>query len=338
MFWVFFNFRNKKGLKWLKKCPKCNSNKTKRNGRSDGVQIYKCRECGTKFRNNRRTRTSLTKQFWKEYVFNKQTLRELKENYFLDKRTIKTFLDEYIPPNKTHNPRKINLVVDGTYFGERKEQTSWCLVVFRDPKSKENLWWTFCDTETTRVYREGREHLESLGYVILSVTGDGFGGIRQAFFDIPFQMCHVHMERLVIKGTTRNPQIEAGQVLLAIVRTLKDTDSNTFRNRLRQYSERYRDFLNEKTVHPISGEWSWTHEGLKQALGSLISLERFLFTHERNKNISRTTNSLEGHFSHIKDILEVHRGLSKKQKEKVLNSILLASSIAPSKKKLNHIL
>lgn len=151
-------------------------------------------------------------------------------------------------------------------------------------------------------------------------------------------MCHVHMERLVIKGTTRNPQIEAGQVLLAIVRTLKDTDSNTFRNRLRQYSERYRDFLNEKTVHPISGEWSWTHEGLKQALGSLISLERFLFTHERNKNISRTTNSLEGHFSHIKDILEVHRGLSKKQKEKVLNSILLASSIAPSKKKLNHIL
>ena len=321
-----------------KKCPNCGSTNIIKKGKKREIQTYKCKTCFKLFSSNRRNKTILQKKFWKEYVFNKQTLRELKENYLLDKRTIKTFLNEYISPNKTHNPRKINLVVDGTYFGERKEQTSWCLIVFRDPKSKENLWWTFCNTETTRVYEEGKSLLESLGYQIMSVTGDGFGGIRQAFFDIPFQMCHVHMERLVIKGTTRNPQTEAGQVLLAIVRTLKDTDSNTFRNRLKQYSERYSDFLNEKTIHPISGEWSWTHEGLKQALGSLINLERFLFTYERSKNISRTTNSLEGHFSHIKDILEVHRGLSKKQKEKILNSILLASSIAPSKKKLEYIL
>jgi hypothetical protein len=58
-----------------------------------------------------------------------------------------------------------------------------------------------------------REELEALGYIIISVTGDGFGGIRAGIY---FQMCQVHMG-LVIKGTTRNPKLEAGAVLLALV-------------------------------------------------------------------------------------------------------------------------
>lgn len=320
-----------------KKCPHCDSNKTKKYGRANGIQVYKCNACEKKFSGERRTKTILQKKLWKEYVFNKQTLRELKETCKLDKRTIKQYLNEYTPPDKTHTPRKINLVVDGTYFGLRGK-TDWCLIAFRCPRSKENLWWKFCKTETTSVYREGREYLENLGYSILSVTGDGFGGIRQAFSGIPFQMCHVHMERLVIKGTTTNPQTEAGQVLLALVRTLKETDQHTFQKRIRLFLETYRDFLNEKTIHPISGESSYTHEGVVDALKSIIKFEPYLFTYKQNKKIHRTTNSLEGHFSHIKDVLEIHRGLSTEHKQRVLHSILLASSIAPTKEKLKHIL
>jgi len=96
-----------------------------------------------------------------------------------------------------------------------------------------------------------REQLEALGYTILSVTGDGFGGIKTAFSGIPYQMCHVHMERIIIRGTTLNPQTEAGRVLLFMVRTLfQNIDSNTFSERLDKYVEIYRDFLNEKTIHP----------------------------------------------------------------------------------------
>ena len=102
-------------------------------------------------------------------------------------------------------------MVDALYFGERKEDTSWCVVCFRDPKKKENLWWSFGKTETTGIYLQGRVYLENLGYTILSVTGDGFGGLRTAFSDIPLQMCHVHMERIVVKGTTRKPILEAGR-------------------------------------------------------------------------------------------------------------------------------
>jgi len=146
------------------------------------------------------------------------------------------------------------------------------------------------------------------------------------------------MERLVIKGTTRNPQTQAGHVLLLLVRSLKESRPEVFRRRLRLYKEKYQDFLNERTEHPFSGDWSYTHEGVRSAYLSLERFEEYLFTYQEQVGSSRTTNSIEGHFSHIKDILRIHRGLSKKQKEKVLRTILLASSIAPDDEEIEGIL
>lgn len=256
----------------------------------------------------------------------------------LDKRTVRKLFEQYHAPAKWHRPRPIHLVVDATYFGERLEDTSWCVAVIRDLKCKENLLWQFAPTESASLYFGLKEELLKLGYTILSVTADGFSGIRSAFSGIPFQMCHVHMERLVTRGTTKKPQTEAGIVLLALVRTLHTTDSHTFNRRLDNYIVKYRDFLNEKTINPITGEKYWTHKELRSAVMSLINHRQYLFTFEQNKKIPKTTNSLEGHFSHINEIIAVHRGLSRPQKQKVLNTIFLASSIAPTKGKLRHIL
>ena len=247
-------------------------------------------------------------------------------------------LDSYQAPKKEHLPRRVNIVADTLWFGERTEQSSWCVSVIRDPWRKENLWWGFGNTETTSLYLEGRRHLEALGYEIASVTGDGFGGLRTAFSGIPFQMCQVHMERIVIRGTTRKPELEAGRVLLALAKSLHDTDGFTFEKRLIWYFQRYQLFLDQKTVHLEAGERSWTHKGLHQAAYSLKAFKQFLFTCEKDRRIPKTTNSLEGHFSHVRDIVEIHRGLSRTHKEKVLNSIFLAGSIAPGKKKLDEIL
>ncbi|MFH1315359.1 MAG: transposase [Candidatus Uhrbacteria bacterium] len=256
----------------------------------------------------------------------------------MDSRYVRKYLNTYNSLSKLHHPRPIHLVTDATYFGERKKNTSWCSVVARDPYVKEDLVWQFADTETTYAYSLVRDELEALGYTILSVTGDGFPGIKAAFFNIPFQMCHVHMERLVVKGTTRNPQTEAGQVLLALTRTLYDTNSKTFNRRLDMYIEKYRDFLNEKTTNPLTDEQYWTHKELRQALHRLLRHQRYLFTFEQNKNIPKTTNSLEGHFTHTKKMVGVHGGLSRPKKEKVLNTIFLASTTAPKVDKLDEIL
>ena len=302
------------------------------------MQTYSCNQCGRRFRNERRQKTHFEKEIWSEYVFEKQTLRELKQKHQKDKRTLKKILNEYRAPKKTHEPRRVNLVVDAFYFGERKEETSWCAVCFRDPKLKENLWWSFGKTETTGIYLQGRAYLENLGYTILSVTGDGFGGLRTAFSDIPFQMCHVHMERLVVKGTTRKPILEAGIALLALIKTLHYSDENTFKNYFKQYVSKYQSFLNEKTINLETGRSEFTHKPLHDAVLSLMRFLPYLFTFKKDKNIPRTTNTLEGHFSHIRDIVGVHRGLSRSHLEKVLSSIFLASTIAPTEKKLEDIL
>lgn len=300
--------------------------------------MYECKRCKRRFAGKRKEKISLRKKIWRDYVFGKQTFRELKKVYNLDKRTIRNEIEKYEIPLKIHKPREVNLIVDGTYWGERKKKTSWCSIVARDPKEKENLWWSFEDTETTGAYIKCRRDLETLGYTILSITGDGFGGIRQAFWGIPFQMCHVHMERLVVKGTTNKPKLEAGQVLLALVKSIYSTDSKTFKRRLEWYIQKYRKFLNEKTFNPYTGDSYWTHTPLRSALGSLINFQEYLFTFEKDRRIPPTSNSLEGHFSHVEDITDVHRGISRINKEKVLSSIFLASSIAPNEEILDEIL
>jgi hypothetical protein len=319
-------------------CSSCSSTEVVKNGYARNVQTYLCNVCGRKFSSKRRKKNVLKKHVWKNYVFHKQTMRELGEMYGKDKRTIRALLYSYEPPKKRQHPRIVHIVVDATYYGERKEGTSWCVVVARDHETGEDLVWRFAQTESTSVYRAVRDELEDLGYTIASVTGDGFSGIQSAFSGIPYQMCHVHMERIVTRGTTKNPQTEAGEVLLALTRTLHNTTKKTFTKRLQLYFSKYGTLLDEMTTNPLTGERYRTHKRLRSAAMSLLRLMPWLFTYSANTHIAKTTNSLEGHFSHINEVLAIHRGLSKQQKKKVIHSLLLASTIAPSTSKLDKIL
>jgi hypothetical protein len=243
----------------------------------------------------------------------------------------------YTLPEKIHTPRLVHLIVDATYFGDRLEDTSWCVVVFRDFYEKEDLWWSYVHTETTSAYHEGRQYLETLGYTILSVTADGFGGIKQAFSGIPYQMCLVHMERLLRKGTTRDPKTEGGKVLRALTLSLFDTTSAIFRQRYTNYLEKYRTFLNEKSFNPETGRSEWTHERLRTASLSVAVHFPYLFTYESNEKIPTTSNALEAHFRHINEVTAVHCGLARSQKQKLISTILLASTIAPTEEQLKRI-
>jgi hypothetical protein len=225
------------------------------------------------------------------------------------------------------------VVVDATYFRKKKNTEPWCAVVFRDPIAKENLWYGFGDVETHNLYLEGRIYLEKLGYVILGVTGDGKSCIRKVFDDIPFQMCLVHMERIVVRKITRRPKLEAGIVLLALIKTLPKCSSLIFKERFKKYIDQYRDFLNEKSINLETGISDWTHRELRSAVLSVQMFLPYLFTYENTKELSQTTNSLEGHFSHVKDIVRIHRGISDHLLRKVLSSIFLVSTIAPKNRK-----
>lgn len=234
-------------------------------------------------------------------------------------------------PEKKHVPRSIHLVVDATYFGTRIDKTAWGVILFRDADQKENLWWKYVSHETALDYKEGKEFLERLGYKILSVTSDGFLGLPRVFELIPFQMCQFHMKQIVVRNVTLKPQTEAGKVLLALAKTLTETNQEEFDQRLRAFHVRYANFLSEKTIHP-DGSKSWTHEGARRAYLSFLHWREYLFTYQKYFGMPNTTNTCDGHFSHIKDVLRIHRGLCKSFKQKVISAIFLESTIAPKKK------
>jgi hypothetical protein len=193
------------------------------------------------------------------------------------------------------------------------------------------LWWKYVTHETSGDYLEGKVFLEQLGYTIKSVTADGFLGLPRVFKDILFQMCHFHMKQIVIRAVTLKPKTEAGQVILALVQTLTYTSEKIFKQRLLEFHIKYSEFLNQKTIHP-DGSSSYTHDGVRSAYLSLVRWYPYLFTFESNLEIPNTTNTCDGHFSHIKDILRIHRGVSKLFKQKMIDSILLESTIAPKDK------
>lgn len=224
--------------------------------------------------------------------------------------------------------------MDATYFG-MKETHIWGVLVFRDELQKENLWWRFIDEEKIYYYKEGKEYLESLGYTILSVTCDGFSGLPALFSPVPVQFCHFHQAQIVRRYTTLNPKIQAGHELLDLVKTLSFTTEKVFGHRLGIFIDKYRSFLNEKSINPLTGIPVYTHKRLRSAVRSLQIHLHILFTFERYPllHIPTTTNSLESHFSHIKDIVRIHRGLSLLLKQKMIHTILLNSSIVLEVKK-----
>ena len=90
--------------------------------------------------------------------------------------------------------------------------------------------------------------------------------------------------------------------------------------------ELLQDFLNEITVNSTTGECHYTHPRIRSAYRSLVTNLPYLFTYKNHKTlpISNTTNALEGGvFSHMKNMISLHRGLSKSIKITLVDFYLL---------------
>lgn len=209
------------------------------------------------------------------------------------------------------------------------------MIVFRDFYGKENLWWKFTIEEKVSDYLEGKLYLESLGYVILSVTMDGLPGLANVFKEFPVQFCHFHQAQIIRRYVTENPKLIQGHELLDLVKVLTFTEEQIFTHKLRLYIDRHRNFLNEKTTDLLTGKSFFTHPRLRSAIHSLIRNLPNLFAFQKypDLRIPTTINALEAHFSHIKDVVRIHRGLSLSMKQKVIHCILLNSSIVLKSKR-----
>lgn len=220
---------------------------------------------------------------------------------------------------KEHCPQALHVVADVVFFGRE-----YGISVFRSPRLKKNLCWAEIKTETPLVYLLGKRYLESLGYKLTSATIDGKRGVLSVFKDIPVQMCHFHQSQIITRYLTRRPKLEAGKELRQIALKLTETTEDAFSRLLNAWHDKWESFLKEKTADPLAGKRFFTHRRLRSAYQSLVANLPHLFIYQKypKLNISNTTNSLDGSFSHLKTLLRVHRGQNIKNRKKMIDEIL----------------
>lgn len=232
--------------------------------------------------------------------------------------------DSYEPDLKVHNPREVILVCDATFYGKRKDKLG--TLVFKDVITNEILIWKHIETEKQIDYIHLRDQLLELGYKILGVTVDGKRGLYKVFEGYPTQMCIFHQIRIVQRYITLKPRLEAGKNLKKIVDRLTYTNQKNLTKKLDVWHEKYKDFIEEKTINTETCKSFYTHQKVRAAYRSLRANLEHLFVYKNYKNLSiqNTTNSLEGGtFSPMKKKINIHSGMKKNLKLKMVDYYLV---------------
>jgi hypothetical protein len=256
---------------------------------------------------------------WSDHIWKRQTVKDLTEKYNKSEKTIRVLLDTAQPrPSVIRTPESVVCVFDATHIGEE------ILLTARAPKLKANLGWSWIEEETKSVYALLKHNIESRGYLLTAVVLDGRRGIPTVFLGIPIQICQFHQLQIVRRKLTLKPETEAGQQLLSLVFCIAKSNEKEFSERLEEWHKTFKPFIDEKIYILGTRRWRFVHRRVRSAY---LSLERnlpFLFTYQKypELEIPNTTNSLDGYWSRLKNLLTAHRGKSPKRIKKIVTEIL----------------
>lgn len=216
------------------------------------------------------------------------------------------------------SPQEIICIFDATHIGEN------LLLTAREPNLKANLAWSWIESETKEAYAELKQNLESRGFRLLGVVLDGRTGIPKVFEGLPVQICQFHQLKIIQRKLTLRPETEAGQTLLVIGFSIVKKDATTLSKELNEWYQKYQNFINEKVYILGTRRWRYTHRRVRSAYNSLKKNLPFLYTYQKypNLNIPNTTNSLDGYWSRLKNLLSAHRGKTKERMKKIATEIL----------------
>ena len=112
--------------------------------------------------------------------------------------------------------------MDTTYWGR-----NFGVMLFKDPKTKENLLKYYVRNETNLLYLKGINELKVRGYTITAIVTDGRKGLAQSFGSIPVQMCQFHQVAIIRRYITKNPKLPASIELKELVAMMKVTDKES---------------------------------------------------------------------------------------------------------------
>jgi len=210
----------------------------------------------------------------------------------------------------------VNLLIDATFFGR-----SYGYLCFHD--TKRIIWFREIRTEGVKHLRQGLHELQEAGFRIKSITIDGRRGyyqaIRKLMGGVPIQMCLYHQKAIVRRYITDKPKSQCGQELRELMKSLCSAEQSDFIDRFYQLFYKHRSFLEER-----NWKREYKHQALRAAFRSLQDNLPQLFTCKDMPylNIPPTINHLEGTFSHLKEKINIHRGLNQQRKKNAIKFIL----------------
>ena len=166
---------------------------------------------------------------------------------------------------------KVNLRMDGTYFNK------FCLVCYQDNSDGYTQLIRFSDGEHYNEVKEDLNNLISLGVDLESITVDGhksvLKAIKKALPHVTVQRCLVHIQRMCLLWITRHPKHIAGlelrQLVIMISKIKMENDRIYWVKELNQWQERHKDYLQQKTIHPLTGRYWYTHKLLRRSYYTL---------------------------------------------------------------------
>jgi AraC-like DNA-binding protein len=257
--------------------------------------------------------------WFKKWVLERQTYKTLSRDSGLSKRTLQrifyTFLEQS-PEVKIIKRGSVHLRMDATYFKRL------CFVCYQDHEDGYTQLIRVTDGEHYTEIKEDLQNLIKLGVQIESITTDGhksaLKAIKKALPEVTIQRCLVHIQRMCLLWLTRFPKHQAGIELRALVLMLlkikTQNDRLYWTEHLEIWFKNYQDYLQQKTYDEKTGRYWYTHKLLRRSYFTIKRALPNMFHYLINSKIPATTNGIEGFFSHLKNHLDLHRGLTTKHR------------------------
>lgn len=205
--------------------------------------------------------------------------------------------------------------MDTSFFGEMS------LTLLRDVINKENLVWQFGNAEYQKPYQDMLDFVKGKGVEVLGIVTDGRPYFFNTFGNIPVQMCHFHMGKILAKNLTRNPTLDINKSLWEIWHDRDKFNEQSFERMLKAWWNTFEEELQETYIDRI-GRKQYVKIKTRKAYYSLKRFTPWLFTYQKVRWIPKTNNSIEGVFSGIKSKINVHNGLSIGRKMKLIHYLL----------------
>lgn len=287
-------------------------------GVRNGIQTYKCVDCGYRFRNSK---LPSDQEIWTMYLDKKQTISELASYLGTSPSTIKRILRNIVIEWEQPYLSGSGFVnIDATYWGRNDG-----VLAALDSETGKILYLAFIKHERVSDYRDAVASIEERGYKVKGIIIDGMKQLFTEFSAYRIQMCQFHMKQIVKRYLTLNPRLLAARALSVLLKDLTLKDKDDFVKEYEEWKEVWKDTINKRSELK-NGKTRFRHKRLRSAMHSVDFYLPYLFTYQEDdcKGMPNTNNKLEGTFTDLKKNLNNHSGMNEENRKRFISGFFLA--------------